>query len=251
MIASLLGDRMTKEDVLLIGLALFFLFRFLRDKLHSVENLVKDAETIERERILNEEMNHIRLQQQDRAAVEAVEAEKIRQAKLSHEQQRKAEAVMHKHLRGGKRLGGTGLFQGKGKKEEILKKIRLQQQEEANRLSYSSEVEIVHQSTRNDKEEQEKTATITNTTLRQRSREQPHRPRTPSSANNIHTLMDYPGQSTAVSSSGNGNWNSQGTRFMTADDRWAQSERGARLRKRGNAPPPPGQAPSSRGNWGR
>ena len=44
---------------------------------------------------------------------------------------------------------------------------------------------------------------------------------------------------------------STGTHFLTADDRWRRSERSASYRRGGHRRPDPGNAPSSRGNWGR
>jgi len=57
---------------------------------------------------------------------------------------------------------------------------------------------------------------------------------------------------TRASSVGGNNWNTQGTHFMTGDERWERVERARRLRRSGGGrPPAPGHAPSSRGRWGR
>ena len=70
-----------------------------------------------------------------------------------------------------------------------------------------------------------------------------------------------PWQEVSVSSTGSGgggglllsNWNNDGTRgFLTEDERWARAERLVGLRSSGRARRPnPGEAPSSRGKWGR
>lgn len=55
-----------------------------------------------------------------------------------------------------------------------------------------------------------------------------------------------------ASGSGSSNWNGEGTHFLTGDDRWERVERASRLRRSGGGrPPAPGNAPSSRGSWGR
>ena len=47
-------------------------------------------------------------------------------------------------------------------------------------------------------------------------------------------------------------WHTEGTHFVTPDERWARTERWAANRQSGRARRPnPGEAPSSRGNWGR
>lgn len=45
-------------------------------------------------------------------------------------------------------------------------------------------------------------------------------------------------------------WNTRGTHFMTPDERWARTERNRRGGRRPRRPDP-GNAPSSRGTWGR
>jgi len=56
----------------------------------------------------------------------------------------------------------------------------------------------------------------------------------------------------ATNRSGNRPWPSPNRGFITAEERWHRAERWAQLRRSGAARrPEPGNAPSSRGNWGR
>lgn len=63
-----------------------------------------------------------------------------------------------------------------------------------------------------------------------------------------------PWQTPLVSSSSGGalssHWNTRGTHFVTPDERWARTERRGRGGRRPRRPDP-GNAPSSRGTWGR
>lgn len=46
-------------------------------------------------------------------------------------------------------------------------------------------------------------------------------------------------------------WNTRGTHFITPDERWERTDELRRWRGARPRPPPPGDAPSSRGRWGR
>ena len=61
-----------------------------------------------------------------------------------------------------------------------------------------------------------------------------------------------PWQTPLVTSGGalSSHWNTRGTHFMTPDERWARTERNRRGGRRPRRPNP-GNAPSSRGRWGR
>lgn len=61
-----------------------------------------------------------------------------------------------------------------------------------------------------------------------------------------------PWQTPLVSSGGvlSSRWNTRGTHFVTPDERWARTERRGRGGRRPRRPDP-GNAPSSRGTWGR
>lgn len=57
---------------------------------------------------------------------------------------------------------------------------------------------------------------------------------------------------TGISKNNRSRWNTRGTRFVSAEERWRRAERVNQNRRSGRARRPErGNAPSSRGNWGR
>jgi len=162
---------------------------------------------------LQEEMKQIREWQQEKARERAIEADKVRKEKEEEEKAKKRAELERQRLKGGTRLGGE---HSKPKKDPSAGR----QQSTPNRSN----------------------------------------PPLPWSAgdDNVHTIADVAPASNGPTSSttsggnqGNGNWNTTGTTFMTPDDRWARAERAARFRRNAGPRPQPGEAPSSRGNWGR
>mmetsp|Transcript_21061 Transcript_21061/g.34851 ORF Transcript_21061/g.34851 Transcript_21061/m.34851 type:complete len:232 (+) Transcript_21061:42-737(+) len=175
----------------------------------------------EQEFQLEERIKRIRLQQQQDVTKRSIAAGKIRKEKEREDKKKKSEAAIHQKLKGGHILGGGsdsgGPTSRKADEERRRNRPRPQQRNIRNNQPL------------------------------------------PWGRGNTHTIDEVTQPQTnswqqqgagSTGSQAGSNWNTQGTHFMSPDDRWAQAERGARMRRSGG-PPAPGNAPSSRGNWGR
>mmetsp|Transcript_9001 Transcript_9001/g.9896 ORF Transcript_9001/g.9896 Transcript_9001/m.9896 type:complete len:223 (+) Transcript_9001:52-720(+) len=162
---------------------------------------------------LQEEMKQIRGRQQNEARERAVKADQVRKEMEMEERAKKREELERQHLKGGTRLGAGENPSAKNKDSPPLP--RPQSTRLNAPLPWRSGDDHIH--------------TIADVS--------------PATAGNQYTTSD--------GNQGNGNWNTTGTTFMTPDDRWARAERGARFRRNAGPRPAPGNAPSSRGNWGR
>ena len=197
-----------------------------RDRKRTIE-LKHDSD---RTAQLQEKMEQIRLLQQKKTNDISIEKEKLRKDKIQKENQRKYEetsVIQNDSNKGGRRLGGDD---GGTNVSNGVERPRRRQQQQSGSNRYSSRpppIPNMFESNIN---------TIAG--LDHSSYEQQP------------TTFDSDGGSGGLNNSSR-NWNTQGTTFVTPEDRWARVERSAQRNRSSGPRPQPGNAPSSRGNWGR